>query len=314
MSEGTEVNRPSDIQLHEAWSRLQGELENLEQITRLLAPSPGDLPDLEGIQVAGHTLPLNGIVGGDHLIYLDFKKRYNLDARIARAQRKNRPELAEKLALCRTRAGIAVADVSGHHLTDAVLALMLHQAFLVGVMYELDLAGEITTRLFEHLNTRFFRSSAVSKYLTLIYGEIFQDGRFRFISAAHPIPVVFSRKFDRFVDICPEMLETFPPIGTMPYQDDIDRSTLGLTPLGFKMKYEVNEISLMGGGDILLLYTDGVSEHTNGEVPYFPTRLEACLRRCKDGTAKEIQETVLADLLAFSTPSDDISFVVIKKL
>lgn len=294
--------------------QLERELANLEQITRLLVPSPGDLPELEGIQVYGHSVPLNGIIGGDHIIYLDFKKRYNLDARIERALRKERPEVARKLEKCRTRAGIAVADVSGHHLTDAVLALMLHQAFLVGAMYELDLSGEITTRLFEHLNTRFFKSSAVSKFLTLIYGEIFQDGRFRFISAAHPVPVVFSRKFDRFVDICPEMMETFPPIGTMPSQDDIDRQPQELPPLGFKEKYEVNEISLMGNGDILILYTDGLSEHTNGQEVYFPMRLESCLRQCKDGSARGIYDAIMADLLAFGPPADDMTMVVIKRL
>lgn len=293
---------------------LQKELENLEQIAERVVPSPGDIPELEGIQIWGRTLPWNGLIGGDHIIYLDFKKRYNLDARIERALRKGRTELAQKLESCRNRAGIVVADVSGHLLTDAILALMLHQAFLTGAMYELDISGEITTRLFEHLNTRFFKSSAVSKFVTLIYGEIFQDGKFRFISAAHPVPVVFSRKYDRFVDICPEMLETFPPIGTMPSEDDIDRSPLESTPLGVKEKYEVNEISLMGNGDILILYTDGLSDHTDGRQPYFPNRLEACLRECKDGSARQIFDAVLADVLRFGKPADDITFVVIKKL
>ncbi len=305
---------PIPVPPPEGLALLQKELENLEQIAAKVVPSPGDVPQLEGIQIWGGTRPWNGLIGGDHIIYLDFKQRYNLQARIERALRKGRPEVAQKLESCRTRAGIVVADVSGHLLTDAILALMLHQAFLIGAMYELDISGEITTRLFEHLNTRFFKSSAVSKFVTLIYGEIFEDGKFRFISAAHPVPVVFSRKYDRFVDICPEMLETFPPIGTMPSQDDIDRSPLESTPLGFKEKYEVNEISLMGNGDILILYTDGLSEHTDGRQPYFPNRLEACLRGCKDGSAREIYETVLDDVLRFAKPADDITFVVIKKL
>ena len=288
------------------------ELENLEQIVAHIVPSPGDIPTLDGIDIHGVTLPLNGIIGGDHIIYLDFKKRYDLDARIEEARRKGRHEVAARLASCRNRAGIVVADVSGHHITDALLALMLHQAFLLGAIYELDIDGELSTRLFENLNARFFKSSSVSKFLTLIYGEIWQEGKFRFISAGHPIPVVFSRSFDRIVDICPELLTTFPPIGTMPSSDDIDRRIMK-PPLGFKGQYEVNEINLMGSGDILLLYTDGLSEHSNGTEDYFPGRLEAVLRACKDLSAREISNAIRDDLLAFSPPTDDISFVVIKR-
>lgn len=288
------------------------ELENFEEIVARIVPSSGDIPHLEGIDVYGKTMPLNGILGGDHIIYLDFKKRHDLDARIERARKCGRQAVVEALMRCKTRAGIAVADVSGHRLTDAVLALMLHQSFLLGAIYELDLFGEITTRLFENINTRFFKSSSVSKFLTLIYGEIFEDGRFRFISAAHPNPVVFSRQYDRFVDMCPEMLITFPPIGTMPSYDDIDRRTMK-PPLGFKEKYEVNEISLMGAGDILVLFTDGLSEHSRGGTAYFPGRLENVLRRMKGQSAREIFEAIRDDLLAFGTPRDDITFVVIKR-
>ena len=98
----------------------------------------------------------------------------------------------------------------------------------------------------------------------------------------------------------------------MPSSDDIDRRIMK-PPLGFKGQYEVNEINLMGSGDILLLYTDGLSEHSNGTEDYFPGRLEAVLRACKDLSAREISNAIRDDLLAFSPPTDDISFVVIKR-
>ena len=258
-------------------------------------------------------MPYNGLIGGDHIIYLDFRKRYNLDGRIERALRKGKTQVAENLARCKEWAGIVVADVSGHHVTDALLALMLHQAFLLGVIYELDFSGEITTRLFENLNSRFFKSSSVSKFLTLIYGEISTDGKFRFISAAHPVPVVFSRHYNQIVDICPEMMVTFPPIGTMPSSEDIDGSTMH-APLGYKEKYEVNEISLMGSGDILILYTDGFSEHGGSRNPYVPGPLEQKLREVKDGSAREIFEAIKEDFYSRGKPNDDVSFVVIKRL
>ena len=57
-------------------------------------------------------------------------------------------------------------------MTDALLAAMLHQAFLLGAIYELDIHGRITRRLFENLNTRFYQSSGAHKFVSLIYGEI----------------------------------------------------------------------------------------------------------------------------------------------
>jgi hypothetical protein len=88
----------------------------------------------------------------------------------------------------------------------------------------------------------------------LLYGEISEDGTFRFISAAHPVPVVFSREYDRIVEISPDLLTTFPPIGTLPSPDDIDQKRTE-TVLPFKDRYELNEISLMGYGDICFTQT-----------------------------------------------------------
>ena len=58
--------------------QLIDELANFEDIAKSLIPQPGDLPRLQGIDVAGRTLALNGIVGGDHIIYVDFKQRFDL--------------------------------------------------------------------------------------------------------------------------------------------------------------------------------------------------------------------------------------------
>jgi serine phosphatase RsbU (regulator of sigma subunit) len=288
------------------------ELSNFKGIAKNLAPNSGDLPELDGIDVYGISIPYSGELGGDHIIYVDFKKRHDLDARISRARKNGEVKVAANLEKCRHMAGIALADVSGHKITDALLSLMLHQSFLLGSIYELERSGEITTRLFEHINTRFYKSSSVNKFVTLIYGEISENGQFRFMSAAQPIPVVFSRKFDRIVDIHPDSLETFPPIGTIPSYEDIDRKTTQ-TVLGFKERYTLNEISLMGRGDILLLYTDGLSELSNGPQDYFPEFLENLLRKHKDESARQIAEAIKADVLGFATPHDDVSFVVIRK-
>ncbi len=288
------------------------ELANFQEIANELLPQPGEIPRLQGIDVWGGTLPLNRALGGDHIIYVDFKQRYDLDARIAQASYEERWSVVEHLRRCRALAGIAVLDVSGHQVTDALVVAMLHQAFLLGALYELDMFGRITKQLFENLNTRFYNSSSPHKFVSLLYGEVSETSTFRFISAAQPLPLVFSNRHDRFMDISPELSMSFPPIGVLPSLDVVDRH-VSQAVLGFKEHYVVNEWVLMGSGDILLLYTDGLSEHTNGGESYFPHRLEQTVREVKGGTARDVYNAIQADVLAFGKPVDDITVVVVKR-
>ena len=291
---------------------LTGELNNFQDIARYIMPLPGEIPTLADIDVYGDTIPLNGVVGGDHIIYVDFKKRYDLRARIQQAAAAGKAEVVANLERCKSKAGIVLLDVSGHLATDALIAAMLHQAFLLGSLYELDVFGHITRRLFENLNMRFYHSSSRQKFVTMIYGEIGEDATFRFLSAAHPPPVVFSNRHDRFMEVSQELCTSFPPIGTLPSNDVIDRAATH-SPLGFKDRYRLNEWTLMGAGDILLLYTDGLLEHSRENEAYFPQRLEETVRSVKHQGAKQIFEAIKLDVLDFAAPSDDISVVVIKR-
>jgi len=291
--------------------QLSGELDNFEAIAQYLLPLPGEVPTLHGIDVWGGTLPLTGVVGGDHIIYIDFKQRFDLHARIKHATEKGKPEVVENLMRCQRTAGIAVIDVSGHQVTDALLAAMLHQAFLLGSIYELDISGQITKRLFENLNTRFYKSSGENKFVSMIYGEISEDSRFRFLSAAQPFPAVFSNEHNRFMEVSPALCVSFPPLGLMPSLG-IDRNATQ-SVLGFTDRYQMNEWLLMGAGDILLLHTDGLAEHGKRHDGYFPHHLERKLREVKHQGAREIFDAVREDLQTFADRSDDISIVVIKR-
>ena len=79
------------------------------------------------------------------------------------------------------------------------MVAQLHQAFLIGASYELDQFGEITANLFEKINTRFYDSSSTADFITMCYGEISEKGVIRFLSAAHPIPLVFCSEHDHLV-------------------------------------------------------------------------------------------------------------------
>ena len=293
-------------------NHLTGELENFEEIARYFTPQPEDVPRLHGIDIYGGTLALNGSVGGDHLMYIDFKQRFDLERRIQRATEKGRLEVVENLKRCQKMAAIALLDVSGHRITDAFLAAMLHQAFLLGAIYELDIFGQVTSRLFENLNTRFYQSSSEHKFVSMIYGEISEDARFRFLSAAQPFPVVFSEAHDRFMDVSEELCVSSPPLGVVPSLHVTDRNRT-TSVVGFKDHYQMNQWVLMGAGDILLLHTDGLTEHRSADHDYHPRHLEDQIRAVKHHSAAEIFDAVMADLLAFADPSDDISLVVIKR-
>lgn len=298
------LDRPTQL------AHLADELQNFQEIARCLNPSSGEIPTIAGVEIAGLSMPLREVIGGDHIIYIDFDKRYDLEARIAEAEREGRKEVAKQLRRLKTRAGILVADVSGHRMTDALIGAMLHQAFLLGVNYELDMSGEVTTRLFEHMNTRFYRTTATNKYFTMIYGEISGDGKFRFVSAGHQPPAVFSREFRRFMPISKDRLVSFQPVGMLPSTADPDGRVYP-SLYRYKKRYEVNEINLLAVGDILLLHTDGLSEHAAGR--YFPTGLERLLGELRDESAQEICVRLRQDLLDWGQPEDDVSVVVIRK-
>jgi len=290
--------------------QLADELKNFQEIARYIKPSSGEVPTLEGIEMAGLSLPLKRVLGGDHIIYIDFKRRYDLSRRVVRARRTGREEIARNLEQLQHRAGILVADVSGHRMTDALLAAMLHQAFLLGVYYELDRYGEITTRIFEHINMRFYRSTGVNKYFTMIYGEISETGRFRFLSAGHQPPVVFSREHRKFVKISADRLVTFPPVGLLPSAHDPDeRVDPGMH--GYKKRFTVNEINLLNFGDTLLLLTDGLMEHDEGR--FFPGVVEKLLVDSADDTVEQFCLR-LRDAIEDSAPqTDDITVVAIRR-
>jgi len=292
---------------------LNEELNNFQSIAENLVPQAEDSPKLENIDIYGESIHLAGDVGGDHIAYVDFNQRYDLEERINIAKGAGNLKIAENLEKNKRRAGILLADVAGHQTTDSLLAAMLHQSFFIGALYELDNNGEITTKLFENINTRFYNSSSLNKFITMIYGEISNSGKFRFISAAHSAPLLFSNNQDKLVKVSEDRITNYFPIGIVPSIEDIDKSRSD-SIMGFKEKYSVNEIDLMDNEDIMILYTDGLSDHANSRgEKYVPRRLESKLKELKEYTSKEIFSGIKEDLLSFNRPEDDISYVIIKK-
>jgi serine phosphatase RsbU (regulator of sigma subunit) len=290
------------------------EILNFQNIARNIKPDPGEIPVIEGLDIYGETISLLGDVSGDHIIYVDFSKRFDLDKRIARAKVTDKIEISNKLQGLNKKAGILLSDVSGHSITDNLLNAMLHQAFLVGSSYELTMYGEITTDLFETINQRFYQSSGIDKFITMLYGEIQNNGEFRFISAGHPLPLVFSNEFNRIVNIDNLNFINYPPIGTLPSETDID-GKFSKALLGYKKKYSLNTLNVMGKGDILILFTDGFSEQMSGDLNYINDRLEHQLVLFKNLSSKDIFNKIKDDYYNYyNTPEDDATMILIKKI
>jgi len=290
-------------------SQLNSELLHFEDLLREMHPSSGEIPHNPMIDIAGLELPLVGGCGGDHIIYLDFKTMFDLEARIERA-RTDRPGIIGRLERNRHRTGILIADASGHQRTDALLVAMLHQAFISCIPYELDMYGRVTSQLFESLNTGFYRTVSRSKYITLIYGEISESGRFRFLSAGHPSPIVFSNYYDRIMEISEEGWARCAPLGMFPSSINIDESRFRC-PLLARNSFAMNQLQLMGAGDIMLLYSDGLLEHADGK--FFLRGLESVLRDTKHEAASDICAAIQERARLFAPQTDDMSYVVIKK-
>jgi serine phosphatase RsbU (regulator of sigma subunit) len=287
-------------------------------LAQRLMPASGAIPKIPGIDIYGMTAPLNGIAGGDLISYMNFQDRFDLDARIGTALARGETGVAQALQRLKRKGGVLVADVAGHDFTDAARALLLHQAFHTAALYEMDMNGEITVRLFEQVNTRFCKSSTIrnlaadpdaTSFITLIYGEISHTGRFRFVSAGHPSPLVFSREYDRFVEISSVCFAAYPPIGLQPSEDQPDAKRY-LRTLGYKKLYTVNELNLMGEGDVLLLYSDGLIDPFTSN--YTRPHLERSVSAAKDGTAREICESIVSERLKAAEQTDDLTLVVIK--
>ncbi len=85
----------------------------------------------------------------------------------------------------------------------------------------------------------------------------------------------------------------------------------------FPNEQHTSDFVLMNKGDVLLLYTDGITEATGekGDM-YGEARLIQKLQECKGQTPKQICEKILDDVTVYSARAeyaDDKTLVIIKR-
>lgn len=187
---------------------------------------------------------------------------------------------------------LAIADVTGKGVPASLLMSNL-QACL-HVMLPMEVSLEEATG---HINRVICENTTYDKFITFVQG-IYNpaDHTFRYVNAGHNPPMLLR------ADGTFELLET------------------GGVLLGVMkgLPYESGTVTL-GSGDVLALFTDGVTEAMSPtEEEYGEPRLEAVLRAHQVASAQQILDAVLADIRTFTEHvpvlSDDLTMMVIKVL
>lgn len=307
------------------------------------------IPRLDGIDLYGMMVPFHDY-GGDWISWQGFSERHDLPKRIQAAYQDRKARLQalrmlrkwkrlpgaesidlpiverqlledyrssknkhRKLVEEQQKAGVLVIDVMGHYdFAGPFLTARIHDLFRMGTIYELKENGHITPFLFDNIDARLTLTSGFKLLSTMVYGEISSDGVFKCISAGHPNPFIFSYEFNKFVDtsfIKNSMVVGMPELPL----SFVDRDKFPeITKV--REEYVLNTIHLKSPKDIILLYTDGLSERENAAgQPFAPVYLEDAVRRYRDLPAEEMCKKIIETAEEFAQPSDDTTLVVIKR-
>ncbi len=186
---------------------------------------------------------------------------------------------------------LAIADVTGKgvpaSLLMANLQSMLHALAPIDISLS-EATGSINDII--HVNT------PPDKFITFFWGKISADGKhFNYVNAGHNNPLLFRDGVEE-----PQELDAGGVIlGAMPTFAPYDSATVE-----------------MESGDVLVFYTDGVTEAMNPDQTeeYEEERLISCLKANLDKSSKEIMDAVITDITEFSqgVQYDDITILVLK--
>ena len=196
------------------------------------------------------------------------------------------------------RIGIALADVSGKGVA-AALIMSVVQASLRIIASDGDIS---LPRLAARMNEFLYRTTPGNKYATFFYARLDGDRRqLRYVNAGHNPPYLV------------RVGRPGADAGDAPMEElTIGGAVVGMLP---GMSYEEATVDLRSG-DVLLAYTDGVTEaHDPDNVEFGEDRLKALLRGVAHLSAEGIRgriEQELKDWIKDAEQYDDLTFVVMK--
>lgn len=194
------------------------------------------------------------------------------------------------VSLDRGRLGLAVADVSGKGVGAALLMASLRAWLRAELLHGTDLAD-----LAAKLNSFVQASSDIHTFITFFFAELDPEtGKLCFVNAGHNPPFILAR--DGAVrELAPGGLILGALAGSL---------------------YEV-ETAAVGPGEVLVLYTDGITESRKGGGEEFGVeRLAAIVRDGRDNGALAIVEAVFRGVNQFADcgePDEDRTLVIVKR-
>ncbi|MBS1272036.1 MAG: Phosphoserine phosphatase RsbU [Candidatus Marinimicrobia bacterium] len=176
--------------------------------------------------------------------------------------------------------GVAIGDVSGKGVPGAILMANLYAGYRSRVRTQ-----DSIYEMVERLNDLLVESTNSEKYTTFFYAELdTETGQLSYCNAGHNPPLIVHKdgSFE-------ELNVGGPVIGALE-----------------NSRYEEQTVEL-AEGDLLLLYTDGITEarNTNGEYYEVERLLNIVRRRNGHTTAKEIMDMINRDVYDF-THGDDL--------
>jgi sigma-B regulation protein RsbU (phosphoserine phosphatase) len=191
--------------------------------------------------------------------------------------------------------GIAVGDVSGKGIAAALMMASL-QASLRGQTIK---PCETLSEMIQNINGLVYEASAASRYATFFYAQYEPTTRkLRYVNAGHNAPMLRRAKGDGF-----EFLRL-----------EEGGTVIGLFP---STPYREAEIELQAG-DVLVAFTDGISEAMNhAEEEFDEERLMSAIRKCPTLSAAHISSHILEHVDAFTAGAkqhDDMTIVVVRLL
>ncbi|HEY8151620.1 MAG TPA: SpoIIE family protein phosphatase [Vicinamibacteria bacterium] len=189
--------------------------------------------------------------------------------------------------------GIAVGDISGKGIPAALLMASLQASLRAqAISAPVDLAT-----LMARLNELIYENSPANRYATFFYGQ-YEPGtrRLRYVNAGHNAPMVF-RPGTGGVDLL--RIEGGGPV-------------IGLLPSATYTQFAFD----LFAGDLLVGYTDGVSEAMNpDDEEWGEERMAEAVRGCLGLHPKDIVPRVMAaadDFAHGARQHDDMTLVVLR--
>jgi len=285
--------RLRNVRLTEAAAERQLLGKELELARRIQAALfPETLPEIPGYCLDACNLPSRGVSGDLYLVVQREAGRVADGAAARQAAGGPNPSVSEAPQV---EHAFLVADVSGKGISASLLTASI-EALAVGPIEDGLEPAVICDRLSERLYRRTPPERFATAFLAVLEPE---HGRIRYASAGHT-PALLARASGS--------IEWLPATGTP--LGLIDRST-------FKQSTTTLE-----PGDLLLLYTDGLTEasNTQGEEygeEYGEERLAEVVRAHRHQPARAVIEAVTADIDRYAgelATGDDRTMVVLQRL